>query len=87
MLYADEDGCATKASQAAYDARMRILLFTTVSLSGLGFGIAVLNIGFTGEILQSVLSLKQYDLLGWGILLWESSLPIQNIITATNLDS
>lgn len=71
-MYADEDGIATRRSQAVYDARMRILLSTTSLLSWLGFGAAILNGEYAGENLQFTLSLKQSGLLRWSKFLWAS---------------
>ncbi|KAI9745397.1 MAG: hypothetical protein M1818_000931 [Claussenomyces sp. TS43310] len=67
-MYSDEDGIATKRSQALYDARMRILLSTTSLLSWLGFGAAILN----GEYAGDNLSLEGFEFLRWSKFLWAS---------------
>ena len=65
-MYWDEDGIATKQSQAVYDARMRILLYATSLLSSLGFGASILNGDYAGEDLRFTLSLKPSGLLHRG---------------------
>jgi len=71
-MYSDEDGIATKQSQAIYDTRMRILLSTTSLLSWLGFGAAIFNAEYARENLHLKLIVKQSDLLGWSKYLWVS---------------
>jgi hypothetical protein len=68
-MYSDEDGTATKQSQAVYDARMRILLPTTSLLSWLGFGAAILNGEYARENLSFTSSLNQSSLLCWSRIL------------------
>jgi len=78
-MYSDEDGLATKQSQAAYDTRMRILLSTTSFLSWVGFGAAILNGEYTRENSLLTLSLKQSDLIQWSKFLWVSCVHLNNI--------
>ena len=71
-MYSDEDGFATKQSQAAYTARMNILLSITALLSFLGFGAAILNGEYTLQNLQCKLSLITSVLFYCNKLLWAS---------------
>ncbi len=72
-MYMDEDGTATKQSQDAYDARMRILLSATSLLSWLGFGAAILNREYGQDNLQFTSPLnEQFYILRWSKFLWVS---------------
>ena len=77
-MYSDEDGTATKQSQAVYDARMRMLLSTTSLLSWLGFGAAILNGEYARENLTFTSSLNQLGLLSWSKILWASCVAKHN---------
>lgn len=46
-MYVDRDGAATKQSQEAYDARVRVLLLTVSILSAVGSSAAALNGEYT----------------------------------------
>ncbi|KAE9365698.1 ABC multidrug transporter [Stipitochalara longipes BDJ] len=62
-MHSDQDGTATKQSQAVYDFRIRRLLFTTSLLSWLGLFAAALNNEYTGKNLRIPVSLKGASLL------------------------
>ena len=67
-MYADEDGIASKQSEAAYHGRLRVLLSTTSLISWLGFGMAVLN----GDYARERLYWDHLSLHYWSKILWAS---------------
>jgi len=71
-IYSDEDGVATKESQAAYDARVRMLRSLIVLLSWLGLCVAVLNGEYARENLHLTSSLTQLIFLHGTKFLWVS---------------
>jgi hypothetical protein len=72
IIYSDEDGIATKQSQAVYDARIGTLLFTTSLLSWLGFGAAIWEGAYIKENMLLAISLDKKSLLRLSKLLWVS---------------
>jgi len=80
-MYSDDDGIATKQSQAVYNTRIRILLYTTSLLSWLGFGLAVLNGDYAGDF-----SLLLSGFLGWSKFLWVSCALKSAILCVIDID-
>lgn len=74
-MYHDKDGVASKESEAAYKARIRLLVWLTSFLSWLGLAAAITDIAHYREIFQSLQSLIQLSSLHWSKLLWASSPP------------
>jgi len=84
-MYADQDGTATKQSQAAYDCSIRRLLFTTSLLSWLGLAAAALNDEYTRDNLPNLLHVREISHLNLSQLLWAShSSPTFRTIACTN---
>lgn len=85
-MYKDEDGVATKQSQAVYNARIRGLLSSTLILSWLGLVATILNGEYAKERFDFILLLNQSD---WSGILWASYIYAQIItssyITQSNL--
>ena len=73
-MYEDEDGTATKESQADYDARMRFLLSANSLLSWITFIAAIWNgeYGPQEDLKSTAISLNQPDLLRWSKFVWAS---------------
>lgn len=69
-MYADRDGAATKQSQAAYDARVRVLLLATSVLSAVGFSAAALNGEYTNISWKLELSAWELHAHLWRRFLW-----------------
>ncbi|RFU32967.1 hypothetical protein B7463_g3371, partial [Scytalidium lignicola] len=69
-MYSDEDGIATKQSQATYDSRVRMLLLTTSLLSWLGFSAAILNGEYVRENIYFIPPLELSGLLHCSKVLW-----------------
>jgi len=70
IMYSDEDGIASKRSQAVYDTRMRTLLFTTSLLSWVGFGAAILEGAYTKEGLRFPRRLDESHLSYLNKIIW-----------------
>ncbi len=70
FIYSDEDGIATKQSQAEYDTRMRTLLSATSLLSWVGFAAAILEGAYTRESLRFPALLDKYSLLHSSKVMW-----------------
>jgi hypothetical protein len=71
-MYQDEDGVATKQSQAVYEGRIRLLIFMACFLSFEGFGAAVLNGEYAQEKLLLPVTLNTSDPLEYRKWLWVS---------------
>lgn len=77
-MYSDEDGAASKESEAAYKARIRLLVSMTSFLSWLGLAAAVTDVAdYRVIFLQSFLSAAKLSLLHWSKLLWASFFAIR----------
>lgn len=71
-MYSDQDGTATKQSQATYENHIRRLLFTSSLLSWLGFVAAALNNEYMGDNLRVLVNLREISIPSVGQLLWAS---------------
>jgi hypothetical protein len=71
-MYSDEDGVATKHSEAQYNSLIQRLVFTTCVLSWVGLGAAVVDGEYTRESLNFSSSLQQPSIRIWSKLLWVS---------------
>lgn len=71
-MYEDEDGIATKQSEAVYATRTRLLLFMNAVLSWLGFGAAILHGEYDRDDLHLLFSSGLSGLCGWTSFLWVS---------------
>lgn len=67
-MYSDDDGTASRQSEAAYWARIRNLLALTSLLSWMGFGAALLSSNFT------IVDFAVYQPIFWAKFLWASLL-------------
>ena len=72
-MYSDKDGAASKESEAAYKARVRLLVSMTSFLSCLGLAAAVTGVAdYRVIFLQSYLPSATWSPLHWSKLLWAS---------------
>jgi hypothetical protein len=69
-MYSDEDGVASKQSEAVYKARVKVLSLTTCLLSFVGFGASVIKGEYARETLTFSLSLETLTLLENARFLW-----------------
>lgn len=85
-MYSDEDGSASKQSQAAYNAQIRLLISVTSVLSWLGLAAAVANGEYSPGDLQFSLPLNQLSPLSWSKHLWASiSLEHEDLMNSSQI--
>ncbi|KAH7378047.1 ABC multidrug transporter [Cadophora sp. MPI-SDFR-AT-0126] len=69
-MYSDQDGTASKLSQAEYDTRRATLLWITTILSCIGFGVALVNGEYSVEAFSMPFALQRESILVWSTALW-----------------